>query len=197
MNGSEVGDLMSKEARAALDEDKTKDQLLLKINAFDVAFHNIEAAQMGKTVVGDRFSFVPFPCGAFIDLLYEAFFVLDQDRTKKFLDVGCGMGTKVVLACSLFDAYGIECEKEYVDKANLLGLNRVGHVDAFLFDKYDIFDVIYYYRPIHDYDKYRMFEQKIHKEAKSGAIIAPMHTDYEWDKCEDVERLTRFLYRKK
>lgn len=197
MNGSEVNALMPLESRAALDENKTKEQLLLKINSFDVAFHNMEAAQIDEPADADLFACIPFPCGAFVDLIHEAFFALNQDKSKKFLDVGCGIGTKVILACSLFDAYGIDCEKKYVDKANLLGLNRVGHADALVFDKYDIFDVVYYYRPIKNSDKYRLFEQKIHKEVKPGTIVAPMHTEYEWDKVSDMERISQFLYRKK
>ncbi len=197
MNGNEVNQLMSPEARSSLDENKSKDALIVKLNIFDAAFHNLEAAQTTtNNVVGESFAFIPFPCGAFVDMLTEAFFLLGHDRNKKFLDIGCGFGSKVILACSLFDGYGIEYNQDYVDKANLLGLNRVGLGDAFTFNKYDQFDLLYYYRPIHDDARYRIFENLVHRNMKVGALVAPMHTHYEWDNLADIKRETKFLYRK-
>ena len=199
MNGEEVNLLMTPESRASLDENKSKEQLLVKLHVFDVAFHNFEALQVasGDIIEGDNFAFVPFPCGAFADLLIEAFFVLGQDRSKKFLDVGCGIGTKVVLACSFFDAYGIDYDQKYVDKAHQIGINRVGFCDALKFDKYENYDLIYYYRPIFNPEIYFNFESLVHKSMKKGSLVAPMFTNYPWDKQEDMERLTKFLYRKK
>jgi 2-polyprenyl-3-methyl-5-hydroxy-6-metoxy-1,4-benzoquinol methylase len=197
MNGNDVNFLMNPENRIVLDEEKTKEQLSLKLTVFDVAFHNFEASQIGDAIKGDNYAFVPFPCGAFVDLIIEAFTVLGSDTSKKFLDIGCGIGTKVILATSLFDSYGIEYDEVYCEKAKSLGLNRVGLVDAMLFDKYDQFDLLYYYRPIHDSAKYREFESKVHAEMRPGALVAPMHTEYDWDSCEDIERLSKFLYRKR
>jgi SAM-dependent methyltransferase len=198
MNGNDVNFLMSPENRATLDEEKSKDQLLLKLTVFNVAFHNFEASQMDlEAIKGDNYAFVPFPSGAFVDLLTEAFVILGSDTSKKFLDIGCGIGTKVILACSLFDSYGIEYDESYCEKAKLLGINRVGLVDAMLFDRYDQFDLLYYYRPIHDSAKYREFESKVHAEMKPGSLVAPMHSEYDWDNCGDMERLSKFLYRKK
>lgn len=199
MNGSEVNELMNFDSRASLDDGKTNDQLVFKVNVFDVAFHNLEAAQTSADdiVSEGSFSFIPFPCGAFVDLVTEAFMALGQDRSKKFLDVGCGIGTKVILACSLLDAYGIEHNPKLVELARSLGLNRVGLADALTFDNYAAFDVVYYYRPFYDSEKYRRFETLIHSQMKPGAIVAPMHTEYDWDNQSDIERLTRFLFRKK
>jgi len=179
-------------ARATLDENKSREQLAIKLMVFDVAFHNLEAAQMehpeaAQNIKDGRFTFVPFPCGFFVDTLLDAFFYLGQDRSKKFLDVGCGLGTKVMLASSLFDAYGIDCDERYVTTANSININRVGLADALTFDRYDQFDFIYYYRPIKDSEKYRDLEMKIHKEMKPGAIVAPMHTEYDWINCQDIE----------
>lgn len=198
MNGSDVNFLMNPENRATLDEAKSKDELFLKLTVFNVAFHNFEASQMDlEAIKGDNYAFVPFPCGAFVDLITEAFSILGSDTSKKFLDIGCGIGTKVILACPLFDSYGIEYDEKYCEKAKSLGINRVGLVDAMLFDKYDQFDLLYYYRPMHDSVKYREFESKVHAEMKPGALVAPMHTEYDWDNCEDMERLSKFLYRKR
>lgn len=198
MNGDEVNLLMNPESRASLDENKTIDQLLIKLNVFDVAFHNLEALQVPVDVInGDNFQFVPFPCGAFVDLITEAFFISGQDRSKKFLDIGCGIGTKVILACSYFDAYGIDYNSDYVDKSKVWGLNRVSLVDALVFDKYNQFDCLYYYRPLFNPEMYYEFEEKIHKDMKSGSIVAPMASRYDWDNQVDVKRLTKYWYGKK
>lgn len=206
MNAEQVASVMSMESRATIDENKCTQQLQTKLNVFDIAFHNLEAAQMenpeaSKNIKDGRFTFVPFPCGFFVDTLLDAFFFFGRDRSKKFLDVGCGIGTKVILASTIFDAYGIEYDEKYVSLAHALNINRVGKADALTFDRYDEFDFIYYYRPIHDTDKYRALESKIHREMKSGALIAPMHTEYNWHECEDMEVLANKpfpkLYRKK
>lgn len=206
MNGQQVGSIMDLESRIALDESKTIEQLRIKLNVFDIAFHNFEALQMensdtNSNIKDERFSFVPFPCGFFVDTVLNAFFILGQDRSKKFLDVGCGIGTKVMLASSLFDAYGIDIEEKYVKTAHDLKINRVGQADAMNFDRYDQFDVIYYYRPIFDPIIYRDFESKIHKESKVGSLIIPMHSEYNWGDQEDIEVLISSphptIYRKK
>jgi SAM-dependent methyltransferase len=197
MNGREVNELMSPESRAKLDEDKNLVQMLIKVNIFDVAFHNLEAAQTSSEITEGKYNFIPFPCGAFVDMLMEAFFVLGQDRKKKFLDIGCGIGTKVILACSLFDAYGIEYNPKDVEKAKLLGMNRVGEADAMSFSKYGEFDFLYYYRPFHDFDLYEKFETMVHKNLKPGALLAPMHSEYNFDSMPDMERISKYLYRKK
>lgn len=197
MHEHEVNKLMDPDSRAALDEDKERATLLVKLNIFDVAFHNLEAVCMDQIVVDGNYQFIPFPCGAFVDMLMNAYVLLGHDRSKKFLDVGCGIGTKVILACSLMDGYGIDYNEQYVNKANTLGLNRVGLADGLLFDKYNQFDLIYYYRPIQDTERYLALESKIHKEMKSGTLVAPMDTAYNWDEQADIEKCGQFLYRKK
>lgn len=198
MNGNEVNHLLLPESRAQLDEAKDKDTLLVKLNIFDVAFHNLETARWDNDIVdGQRFKFVPFPCGAFVDLILEGFLVLGQDRTKKFLDVGSGLGTKVILASVLFDAYGIEYNREYVARSRAFGMSRVEYGDALNYDRYGEFDLLYYYRPLRDSSLYREFESKVHSQMHKGALVAPMHTEYDWDQQADMERISRFLYRKK
>lgn len=199
MIGKDVNNLMELESRASLDESKSKDELLVKLNIFDVAFHNLETVSMGEVDCDEKhFQFVPFPCGAFVDLILEGFNFSGQDRTKKFLDVGCGTGTKVMLASVLFDVYGIEYEPLYVEMAHDLGIrNRIGVADAMTFHAYEKFDLIYYYRPIKDTELYAKFESMIHEKMRPGALVAPMHSEHDWDNSGDMEKLSRFWYRKK
>lgn len=198
MRGDAVNELMKAENRAAIDELKDKDTLLVKLHVFDIAFHNLECLNMDQTHVdGNFYKFIPFPCGSFVDLILDAFVILGQDRSKKFLDIGCGMGSKVWLAAPIFDAYGIDYNEDYIRKSNQLGCNRVGLANAFNFDKYHEFDVLYYYRPIEEEKLYLQFEELVHKSMKPGALVAPMHNEYNWESASDMEQMGKFLFRKK
>lgn len=198
MKWSEIDQLMRLQSNLALDKEKSAEDLLFKLQVFDKAFHNLEVCQVesGDIIKEQNFDFVPFPCSAFVDLLIEGFYFLNRDSSKKFLDVGCGLGTKVILACSLFDAYGIDYDQKHVEKAKTLGLNRVGQVDALAFDKYNLFDFIFYFRPIFDKIKYKELEEKIYNDLKPGAIVAPMFSELDWNSKPDIEVLSKYLYRK-
>lgn len=196
MNSKELDEIMSLESRLKLDLDKSIDQLVKKIQAYDNAFFNLEALQTSTEITLGRFNFVPFPCGVFVDILTEAYDYLGHDSSKKFLDIGCGIGTKVILACSFFDAYGIEFNEKDVEKAKILGLNRVGNCDAMAFDNYAIFDVLFYYRPFFDQELYGQFESMIHQKMKPGALVAPMDTEYKWEEMPDMEKISKYLYKK-
>jgi SAM-dependent methyltransferase len=104
-------------------------------------------------------------------------------KTRKFVDVGCGVGQKVYLAFKYrFDAYGIEVRPPYVDVARQLLVrylwntlladypSHVIQVDALQFDFKD-FDVIYFYRPMWDSKLEAQLERQIAKTAKEGAIV--------------------------
>jgi 2-polyprenyl-3-methyl-5-hydroxy-6-metoxy-1,4-benzoquinol methylase len=114
MKWHDVDNLMNLQVKSAIDKEKNAEDLLFKLQVFDKAFHNLEACQVesGQIIKDQNFDFVPFPCGAFVDLLIEGFCFLGKDSSKKFLDVGCGIGSKVILACSLFDAYGIDYDQK-------------------------------------------------------------------------------------
>jgi SAM-dependent methyltransferase len=103
--------------------------------------------------------------------------------SRKFLDVGCGVGQKVYLAFKYkFDAYGIEIRPAYADVAQQLLIrylwnmpqidltNRIIVADAVQFDFKD-FDVIYFYRPMWDNKLEAQLERQIAKTAKIGAIV--------------------------
>jgi len=148
------------EQRASLDENKSRDHLLVKLHIYELAFHKWEVAGVDLPVESDRYRFVPFPNEAFVDMLFDAFFSLGADRSKRFLDVGSGFGSKVLLASTLFDAYGFDCIESYVNEAQRVVGNRVILADAFTYDRYDEFDVVYYYRPIHDDKLYHELERR-------------------------------------
>ena len=99
----------------------------------------------------------------------------------RFLDVGCGGGLKVLSARQYFEqAAGLEFDKGYVAQAEALfaasstGGCHVIHADGLLYEGYDTYDVIYFYRPMRDMDLLRQLEHQITKHALRGTlIIAP------------------------
>jgi len=97
-----------------------------------------------------------------------------------FLDAGCGIGNIMLLARSAgFDVSGIDLNPDLIELAHYLLDSHVVHENSFTLDianilsynKYNTFDVIYYYHPLSDSKLESEFEKKVEDEAKEGAII--------------------------
>jgi SAM-dependent methyltransferase len=111
----------------------------------------------------DAVHFLPFPIPQFISLLTEAVQAAptrwDQNHDggpreefrparNTFLDVGCGPGTKIQLAQALFglQGYGIDIIPAFIAEAQQAGV-KAGLIDAFDFNSYDAFDIVFANRP--------------------------------------------------
>jgi len=113
-----------------------------------------------------------YPNASFSVLQFIAHLRLIKSRCEqnlRFLDVGCGLGSKVGIAQSLgFDAYGLEINPYYAAIASeQVGPNRILCTDAVGFCDYGKFDVIYFYNPMVSDE----IEQSIMASAKMGAIV--------------------------
>ncbi|MFN3825101.1 MAG: class I SAM-dependent methyltransferase [Pseudorhodobacter sp.] len=104
---------------------------------------------------------------------------LDPNRPPlRFLDVGCGGGTMVLLAAGLFPtAEGFDYDPAYV-AAGQAALARTGttrcrlfEANALTFEGYDQYDVIYFYQPMSDLDGLRALEDRAVNSARPGTII--------------------------
>lgn len=99
----------------------------------------------------------------------------------RFLDVGCGTGLKVMMAAEMLgQADGLEylpnlaASARHMLRRAGLGQNRVHIGDALQFDGFAGYDLIYFYKPIHDPDQLAALETRILAQARSGTIlIAP------------------------
>lgn len=139
-----------------------------------------------------HWDYVAYSVNDFFEHLEEAHMMLDKKDDLKFIDVGCGLGTKVHLAGILFDAYGVELNEEYAKVARKVNQEKRFHkygrhvklekrkgespifiADALKFDYHD-YDVIYFFRPMNNNDMETELEQRIYKQAKPGAIIIPI-----------------------
>lgn len=136
----------------------------------------MESDRQGNYRQDGRYPFIAFSTTQFISQLSIA----NKIRTDvykstyrgSFLDVGCGIGTKLLIAAEIMDPFGVEINKKYIIVARrLVGKNKVTLADALTYDGYRNHDVLYFYRPMSDYPKQRDLETKIAKDAKPGAII--------------------------
>lgn len=196
MEGLEVNEIQKIENRGEEDKNKTDVNLSVKLSIFSVAVHNIECSHLSKPDdVGDNHKWIPFPCNNFVDLVIDAYFATDQDRNKKFLDIGCGIGTKVMLADAIFVASGFDIEEEYLDVARKIGCKDVFHADALEFEGYGDYDILYFYAPFKDGMLQRRFEDRLYEQMRPGQVLAPMHTITRWhEEHDDMKPLGRYLF---
>jgi SAM-dependent methyltransferase len=146
-----------------------------------------------------RCPWMPFPMSGYILLLDEAFAAAPGNR---FLDVGCGPGSKMMRARDTYglDVTGIEIVPEYAAEAGRHGLDvRLG--DALDFKDYGEFDLIWIYRPFRDPDLEAALEDLIWDQMAVGALAmcagleAPPPAGSFWPELDDLE-LKRGIYRK-
>jgi hypothetical protein len=172
-----------------------------KIRAALTAAGQLEREWAGKLPDTDRSRtpFMPFPVPQFLALLLEA---LPAAPGSRFLDVGAGPGSKMMLArdiCEL-DVTGIEANDEYAQAALSQGLN-VLTCDALDFDGYGEHDLIWLYRPLRDPDLQAGLEKVIWDGMAPGAVVmcagleAPPPSPQFWPELDDWE-LHRGIYRK-
>jgi uncharacterized UPF0146 family protein len=113
-------------------------------------------------------------------------------ETPRFLDVGCGFGSKVWIAQMLgFDAYGVEINPKYAAVASeCVGAHRIFCQDAVCFTSYDKYEVIYFYNPMPTAE----LESAILKIAKKGTVIYHA-TDLQSDPTRAFSRLSQRVMR--
>lgn len=92
-------------------------------------------------------------------------------RGKKFLDAGCGIGTKCLLATYYgFEPFGIEWIPEYAAQAGNFGV-RVFQEDMREFTRWQDFDVIYLNHPFTTREREQAFESRMQEQISPGSIL--------------------------
>ncbi|MEP3344932.1 MAG: hypothetical protein ABJN34_14770 [Litoreibacter sp.] len=156
------------------------------VNHLYSALHTLAlpSAEAMLNLLSDAHPDVALPATQFEALMHAAYRIcLAQGREKapRFLDVGCGGGTKIWAALPFFpDARGLENNPTQVQvgAAAMAKLNAPDHciidTDARNFTDYANYDVIYFYRPLKDPDGLKEMENTILRQARPGTIlIAP------------------------
>lgn len=170
------------------------------LSLFETALMGKEVAALRDKMTRDNngaYPYIPLGIEQFLVELEAAMGLLDTaDYTngKSFIDVGCGVGTKVAFANAYgFKATGVEINLEYVKVARtLLPDLSIIHMDARELD-YSSFDVIYFYCPMHNHEFELALEKQIYTTAKKGVIILAnlKHTREEDLKEMGIEQVFR------
>lgn len=148
---------------------KRSDQIAGTIRTVD----KLEREWMGKVpAAGDatHTPWMPFPRHEFVAMLADA--VADADGGDRFLEIGCGPGTKMMLADSIFDlnVQGVERVPEYVAQARQMGL-LVHEADAADWKGYGEYDIVWFNRPFRDREAQAALEALVWDELRTGAVV--------------------------
>lgn len=167
----------------------------------------IPAAEKERKKRDGEYEYIPLGLEAFQTQITVAHGLLADTANASFIDVGCGIGTKVALARLKFPrAYGIEITPEYAEVARRLlsRFNTLSDKDEYIIcgnaleHSYKPYDVIYFYCPFMQPDLQIKLEQHLVKTAKKGAIFLANNAQFGqlWssDKVERVWGHT--IYRK-
>lgn len=114
---------------------------------------------------------MPFQPADFLSIVFEC---IPEMKGREFLDVGCGPGTKMLLAKQFYglEPQGIEIDPVMAAEARAWG--SVLHADALEMPRegYQGWDLIWLYRPFRDPQAEAQLEYLIKDAMKPGAILA-------------------------
>lgn len=115
----------------------------------------------------DCFGWAPYDLEEFARLLDAA---VGASRGPAFLDAGCGIGTKCLLAAERgLKAHGIDRVPAYVERAVQLGVSaEVADVRGW--PRYGEFDIVYASHPLRPSAE-APFEEWLHEQMAPGAVL--------------------------
>lgn len=182
---------------ASRHDEMTQQDLRIRLRLLGQAVSKLESQFTERDVHdSDSYYYIPVPPTLFIEVLIEAFFVLGAQKGKRFLDVGCGVGTTVLLAQTLFDAYGLDYNPDLIAKASFMVGDHAFQADANEYNQYGDFDFVYYYRPFYDEWQFLEFEKSICRALKPGAVVCPLWQLYDWEHAPNMEQVGEFIYQR-
>lgn len=117
-----------------------------------------------------RFPYIAYSPAGFVATMAPLY----AQGCRSFLDVGCGIGIKLLLARMLgFETVvGVEIDDGYAAiAASLVPEALLVVEDAFDFGRYDEFDVIYSFHPCVDVREQQRLERVIAERARAGAVL--------------------------
>lgn len=138
--------------------------------AVDQTVQRLEGLLAPRFPDEQRFDLVSLPLPEFCQAVDE----LGPAGGRRFLDVGCGIGTKLAVAYFLGwgDLTGIELRADYAATASFVCPEaEVIVADAMEWDGFDAFDVVYMYRPFVDDADQAALEARIVAQARPGTTL--------------------------
>jgi SAM-dependent methyltransferase len=114
---------------------------------------------------------MPFQPGDFMSIMFEC---VPELKGREFLDVGCGPGTKMLLARHFYglEPFGVEVNPAMAEAAALYGDVTLGDALSLPDGFYATVDLVWMYRPFRDPDLEGMLEDRVTAEMKPGAVLA-------------------------
>ena len=145
------------------------------INRF-IGYFSRQSQKETRNQADIEYPFVAMDTRQMFDQIKFAFDYLTAAKksgTFSFLDIGCGIGNAMLVAEQIgFDVYGFEKDEfPFRIACELMGANKVTQEDIRHYDKYEQFDLIYYFRPFSDGQLMREFEKMIEDRIKPGGIL--------------------------
>lgn len=137
----------------------------------------IESVNIEDSKDGIFWQYKPYPLSRLGQVLTQ---VRKEILFETFLEIGCGVGTKLVLVQRLFNipTVGFDRKTAYIDSANALiqAQNCAFDVKAFVadaleWDHYVHFDCVFLNRVIADWDTEVSLERHVAAELKPGAVL--------------------------
>lgn len=155
---------------------------------FDILHALINPNKQDQTAADQRgFADIPLPQSLFIQHVQAAARITRVQklgRPARFIDVGCGGGMKVLTAAQYFSPCdGLDFDPGYVDAAKTFMNNTNQHLstiyeaDALTFEHYNLYDVIYFFRPINDSDLLSQLEDRIATHARPHSLLIAPYTE--------------------
>ena len=141
---------------------------------------------------------IPFPVHDFIALVAEA---MPETTGDRFLDVGAGVGSKVMLADCVFglNAMGIERVPEYATEGWRHGI-ALSVVDALGWSHYGEYDLIFINRPLADSGEEAKLEAQVWSDMRSGAVVIGVNLEAQppvnWYPILDDREVRRWISQK-
>ena len=129
------------------------------------------------------YPYIPFSNGQFVRIVDEAMAIYKNIADRKshqrprFLDAGCGIGSKVRLAASRgFHSDGVEILKKYCDIARkvcdrVCDSSSIIHSDLREFNGFGNYDVIYTYSPMLSSASNKAWQMRMAEQAKERALF--------------------------
>lgn len=141
------------------------------LEALYQATYRLERAWMPPTPDASKFhAYDPLPWAIFLPLIEQG--IEAAPPSRRFLDVGCGIGTKLLFMHYLgWQVAGIERHPPYAHAARLLVPEaEVTPLDAFDVESFDA-DIVYAYRPCIADDLQERLEDHIIRRMPPGSVL--------------------------
>ena len=148
----------------------------------------------------DHHPCLPYPPKWFAVLADAAVKAVPDGVPRRFLEVGCGIGTKAAFVRDAygFEVFGFDRVPEYVTQAEKFGVTAVLD-DAEAFAGYEDFGIVYVNHPFKDFETEGVLERRIHDEMMPGAVLIcvnTLHHPRSWEPVIEPPRRGDAVWRK-